>query len=67
MLAKVVNFIQGHLNHALSATLPSYIKEQVALRAYLCQQCALSTKCAHCGCKTPEMFYSPLKKDAQNR
>lgn len=64
----VKNFIQGHLNKFLDNTeymsLELHIKEQVVYRASLCQDCYINGSCVKCGCKTPDMFYSPNKVDS---
>lgn len=58
----VKNFVQGNYNYYISR--PPHIEEQANYRAFLCQDCHTSGRCSHCGCKTPQMFFSPSKVDA---
>jgi len=44
-----------------------HINEQAMWRAYHCQDCLKAGKCRHCGCKTPNMFFSPNKADSANK
>lgn len=39
----------------------------VEYRAFLCNDCLQNGKCLVCGCSTPGMFYTPLKKDSKHR
>lgn len=63
----VGNFLQGNLNYYTKSTLPKYQAEQIELRRYLCQSCDVAGKCNLCGCKTPNMYYAPLKHDKAGR
>lgn len=63
--ANVKNFVEGNYNYYISR--PSHIEEQANYRAYLCQSCHNEGRCPHCGCRTPQMFYSPSKVDSQGR
>lgn len=60
------NFIQGNLNYYLGNNPPHYI-EQFLYRAYLCSECLQNGKCLHCGCTTPNMFFSPRKIDSMDK
>ena len=66
-LSDPINYIQGNFNFALKDNLPSHIQEQIELRKTLCNECLSNSKCLVCKCKTPEMFYSPLKEDSKGR
>ena len=59
------NFLQGNSNYYLG--LPDYQREQAELRAHLCKECLVNTKCQICRCKTPQMFFAPYKKDSKHR
>lgn len=61
------NYIVGNVNYITQKTLPQYQLEQVELRKYLCSPCLENGKCHMCGCKTPNMFYAPLKKDSNSK
>lgn len=67
MLSKIKDYLQGNLNYANKDSLPTHIQEQVLLRAFLCKSCLDATKCHVCKCSTPQMFFSPSKKDSLNR
>lgn len=41
---------------------PPFKLEQVFYRAMLCEPCLQNGSCLHCGCKTPNMFYSVRKE-----
>lgn len=60
-----LHFIQGYINQAIPQ--PLHIQEQVALRSFLCSDCVELTKCKHCGCATPAMFYAPFKEDPEQK
>lgn len=62
-----INFIQGTANYHTRSTLPKYYKQQILMRMLLCRPCMVNGKCTECGCKTPEMFYSPLKTDSKGK
>jgi hypothetical protein len=59
------NFVQGTYNKLREDSkfleLHGNIKEQSLYRASLCHECTSNGECFYCGCKTPDMFYSPLK------
>jgi uncharacterized protein YcbK (DUF882 family) len=61
----IKNFIQGNylmVKDILGSDKMSHVKEQALYRAMLCPQCLIAGRCIKCGCKTPNMFYSPEKK-----
>jgi hypothetical protein len=66
--SNIQNFVQGTWNHFKDNSnffeLSTHVKEQAFYRAWLCQPCYAKGSCLLCGCKTPEMFYSPNKTDA---
>ncbi len=64
-LSDVKNFLEGNLNYFLD--IEQHEAEQVLLRMYLCTDCLQNGKCLYCGCKTPQMFYAPSKKDSQGK
>jgi hypothetical protein len=64
-LSDVKNFVEGNVKYYTS-TQP-HETEQILLRMYLCKECLDNTKCLHCGCKTPHMFYAPNKQDSLGR
>jgi len=66
MLSKIRDLIQGFY-YANIPDLPPHIREQAELRAFLCAPCTNNGSCIHCKCKTPEMFFSPLKKDSDSK
>lgn len=61
----VKNFVQGNVNYYI--TRPDYVTEQATFRAYKCQPCLKAGKCLHCGCTTPQMFFSQSKVDSAKR
>lgn len=62
------NFLSGHTNYLLRNTLlPKYIKEQAEWRMKVCQPCVKAGKCLKCGCKSPQLFYAPLKTDKDGK
>lgn len=61
------NFIVGNINYLNRDNLPVHILQQVELRKMLCAPCLSNGKCLHCGCKTPNMFYSPSKVDSEGK
>lgn len=66
----VRNYLEGNAYYLLSffkSTSPTHIKEQALYRAFLCDECLKKGKCVECGCKTPNMFFSPKKKDSKGR
>lgn len=63
----VGNFLQGNLKYYTKSNLPNYQSEQIELRRFLCQSCDVAGKCELCGCKTPNMYYAPLKQDKAGR
>lgn len=66
-ISDVKNFVEGNYNFYTQDSLPTHIVEQVELRKFLCQPCLENKACLHCGCKTPNVFYSPSKIDADNK
>jgi hypothetical protein len=63
----IKNFIEGNyyaLKDKLLGNIPIHIKEQAIYRAMLCIDCLEETKCKVCKCSTPNMFFSPNKKDS---
>ncbi len=60
--AKYNKFKEEH-----GAGLPSYIKEQIEYRMYLCQDCVQLEVCPHCKCYTDILFYSATKTDGLNK
>ena len=58
--ANIRAFVQGHLRafYARYDLLPSHIREQVEIRCELARECLDAGKCKHCGCATPELFFS---------
>lgn len=65
-LSDIENLFQGYANYIKSPRLPVHIKEQIQLRAFLCQPCLMNGKCLVCNCKTPVMFYAPNKVDSKD-
>jgi len=74
----IKSFIRGNTNKVLSdanlSPLQAFQVSQVELRAVLCGQCLIAGKCNQalpggipCQCKTPNMFYDPLKEDSMRR
>lgn len=67
----VRNYIEGNLNYlkrnARFMKLQSHIQEQAICRAAECIECLEAGACTECGCATPQMFYSPKKKDAKDK
>lgn len=66
-LKDIRNFLEGYSNYYAQVHLPDHIREQVELRAFLCKPCLDNGKCLYCGCKTPQMFFAPSKKDSKGR
>lgn len=62
-----LNFVQGTINYHTKSSMPVYYKQQVLMRMLFCRPCMVNGKCTECGCKTPEMFFSPLKADSKGR
>ena len=72
MIKDVYNFVTGMVNYAkfndmLINPLAAHLVEQAFYRAYLCSDCFSGGRCKHCGCKTPEMFFSPKKEDSEGK
>lgn len=68
-LKDVKNFIQGNLlSYAddVGIGVP-HIREQANMRANKCPECVQAGKCVECGCKTPNMFFSPQKECSKKR
>lgn len=65
--SNVRDFIQGNSKYLLRNGLPQWQQEQIELRKFLCKDCANSSNCHVCGCKVPNLFYAPLKVDANNK
>lgn len=63
----IKNYVQGNYNYFTKQSLPIHQLEQIELRKFLCQSCVNSTHCLQCGCKSPNLFYSPSKVDADNK
>lgn len=65
----VINFVEGNILKGIDRMvgIPSHYKEQVIWRSILCFECTQKGKCVVCGCKTPNMFYSPRKVDSKKR
>lgn len=61
----IKNFFQGYAKYANRDNLPPHQQEQVQLRMFLCAPCLQNGSCTECGCKTPQMFYSPHKQDSK--
>lgn len=61
-LSDVKNFVQGNVKYYTSTE--PHETEQILLRMFLCKDCLKNSKCLYCGCKTPQMFYAPGKKDS---
>jgi hypothetical protein len=66
-LNDVRNFIEGNYRFFNFKNNPEHINEQAFYRAAKCQDCLKAGKCRHCGCTTPNMFFSPNKIDALNK
>lgn len=77
-LKNIKNFAEGTLNYikfknentsnsVFFKKLEDHVKEQAFYRAYLCQKCLSNGACIRCGCKTPEMFFSPKKVDSEGK
>lgn len=62
----VTNLIDGTVNYYVKV-LPKYQQQQVELRQFLCSTCNSAGKCKICNCKTPQMFYAPLKQDSESK
>lgn len=60
-------FAQGNIRHLHPSTMPPHQAEQVKYRAKLCDSCLQAGKCTVCGCRTPQLFYAPNKKDAAGK
>jgi hypothetical protein len=64
--SNIRNYVQGnikYLKYKLGSNLPKHEIEQALWRAHQCHLCLLEGKCRGCGCKTPELFFAPNKKD----
>lgn len=61
--------IDGHSNYIKSklGKLEKHIEEQALERALKCTECVENGSCVHCGCKSPQLFYSVYKKCPQNK
>jgi len=55
--------MEGNAYWIIAKILPAHYRDQAEWRAYLCKDCLETGKCKECGCKTPQMFYAPNKKD----
>lgn len=59
----VRNYVEGNIFAALEKNLPDHISEQAMYRMALCLDCLKNGRCLKCGCKTPQLFYAPMKQD----
>lgn len=68
-MSNISNFINGTFNKLKDdfELLQPHIKEQALYRAILCKPCYDNGSCLECGCKTPDMFYSVNKTDANGK
>lgn len=71
MLSKIRDFVEGNAlyfaDQLRSNVISPHVKEQALYRAFLCAECLTLGNCKSCGCKTPNMFFSPNKTDSENR
>jgi len=70
LMQNVKNFASGYFNYFNRRNdTPKHIKEQILHRMLLCAPCAQSStsKCAHCLCATPALFFAHDKLDALKR
>ena len=67
MLNKARDFLEGNINYLQKDSLPSYMQEQISLRAYLCSDCMALGRCKICNCPTPKLFYAPNKIDEDQK
>ena len=61
-ISDIKNFIQGNYNYFTQNS--THINEQASMRQFMCSSCLSNGSCLSCGCKTPNMFYSPNKSDS---
>jgi hypothetical protein len=66
-LNKIRDFVEGNYLYFNKAHNAPHINEQAFWRAWHCQDCLNAKKCRHCGCTTPNMFFSPNKTDSMNK
>lgn len=62
-LENIKNYVEGNGKRFVKHRLPPHILEQINLRSFICSDCLKNTKCLHCGCTTPHLFYARSKKD----
>lgn len=62
----VTNFVVGNYNYYVDRhNMPNHIREQILFRMLKCAKCTYRGKCVHCGCTTPNMFFSSTKVDSE--
>lgn len=67
LLSDIRNFFEGNFLFFRQNHNQPHINEQAEWRAFLCSDCFRNGKCRHCGCKTPNMFFSPHKTDSEGK
>ena len=70
MIQQLKEIINGHVNYLknkFNYSLEPHIVQQAEYRAELCKDCLEATKCPHCGCPTPQAFFSQYKVCPQGK
>lgn len=65
-IKNIKSFIEGNTKMFLAdlGLQPEHLKEQVAYRTILCEECLIINECKECHCKLPEKFY--VKESCNN-